>query len=118
MRIPGPSSSADPKAWRWLLLNLLVLPGLGTIKGGRTRTGGWQLALGLIGFVVTAAAAVRIAFNWISALANGLSPELDMGLVWFASAGLVLFFVSWFWALASSLDLMRRPPPAPFPPPA
>ena len=118
MRAPDSSTSADPKPWRWLLLNVLVLPGLGTIKAGRRRIGNWQLVLGLIGFIVSTAAAVQIALSWVRALANGLAWRAEMRPVWLACAGLVLFFISWFWALATSIELMRRPPQATAPPAA
>lgn len=36
-----------------LLLNILILPGLGTLIGGKTRTGIWQLVIAVIGIILS-----------------------------------------------------------------
>ena len=36
-----------------LILNILILPGLGTLIAGKTKTGIWQLVLAIIGIVLS-----------------------------------------------------------------
>ena len=85
-------------------LNLLVLPGLGTIIAGR-RTGWLQAALALVGFGLNIAWA-----GWFFAglLGSAELPEEINAHVGLALAGVVLFLVAWFWALGSSLQILRE----------
>ena len=110
--MPFPSAETPQpegrRPWRWLLLNLLVLPGLGTIMGGRRASGFCQLIVGLLGFACTAGALVKITLDWLDALQNEHAIDLDPSLVWWAGLGLLVFLVSWIWALATSLQLMKQ----------
>lgn len=36
-----------------LILNVLILPGLGSIIGGKTKTGIWQIILSVIGIILS-----------------------------------------------------------------
>jgi len=36
-----------------LILNILIIPGLGSLIGGRTRAGVWQLVLAVVGFILS-----------------------------------------------------------------
>jgi len=62
-----------------LILNLLILPGLGTIIGGRTREGVVQLVLFLVGI-----------------------PLL------FILVGIPLMIGVWIWALVSSIQMVKE----------
>lgn len=50
---PGPSVPSRNLATAALVLNLFVLPGLGTIMAGRDKEGYWQLGLFVLAVVLT-----------------------------------------------------------------
>ncbi len=92
-------------AWSYLLLNILVLPGAGSYMGGRRVAGVLQAVLSLAGFVLTTV----WLWSWVAVflrdatLPEGLGPKAGWGLL-----GIVLFLVSWSWALVSGLALLRE----------
>lgn len=57
-----------------LLLNILVLPGLGTIIGGRTTQGVWQLVLFIVSIpLIFILIGIPLAIGvWIWALVSGI----------------------------------------------
>ncbi len=61
-----------------LLLNILVLPGLGSIIGGRTKVGIWQLVLFVVG--------IPLAFVII---------------------GIPLMIAMWIWALVTGIEIIQ-----------
>lgn len=61
-----------------LILNLIILPGLGTIVGGETKKGVWQLVLFLIGIPLT-----------------------------FIIIGIPLMIGVWIWALVTSIQQLK-----------
>lgn len=42
---PEEPSVSKPRAWLSLLINILLLPGLGSLIGGRIKEGTWQIGL-------------------------------------------------------------------------
>lgn len=62
-----------------LILNILVIPGLGTIIAGRTRTGVWQL----VGFVVGIPLALLLV-------------------------GIPLMFAMWVWGIVTGVQLVQE----------
>jgi len=92
------------KARICVTLNLLVLPGLGTIIAGR-RSGWLQAVLALAGFGLNIAWAL-----WFFAgfLRSEELPEDVSSPVCLALAGFALFLIAWRWALASSLQILRE----------
>jgi TM2 domain-containing membrane protein YozV len=62
-----------------LLLNILVLPGLGTIIGGRTKHGVIQLVLFIIGIPLA-----------------------------FVIVGIPLMIAMWIWALVSAIQILKE----------
>ncbi len=91
-------------AWVNALINLLALPGGGTIMAGR-RVGWAQAGLALIGFVLTGVWAAHAVSSWIRT--GDLPCALD-GYLLTGSVGALLFLVAWFWALASSVSIVRQ----------
>ncbi len=75
------------------LLNILILPGLGTIIGGRIATGVLQL--------------IFFAFGTILMIGGALFAVLLIGIP-FLIAGLVLMFAMWIWSLVSGIKLIRE----------
>jgi hypothetical protein len=105
----GPLSSDRPVRWDrakardFLLTNLLVLPGMGSVMAGR-RVGYAQGLLALTGFVLTLMFAVELVRDWWSMgeIVLPTSRVLLAGLV-----GVMLFALGWSWGLATGLKLLR-----------
>jgi hypothetical protein len=91
-------------AWAGLAVNLLVLPGAGSLMSGR-KVGWLQAALALVGFALTAAWLVSLLAAWVRAGEIVLEGGLDLRL---GLAGIGVFGAAWLWSLASSLDAIRR----------
>lgn len=95
----------------------LVMPGVGSLAGGR-KVGIAQLSLCGIGFILTLATGVRFIFwalaHWSefhdpNASADPMQPLRDL---WqharWPVLGMVLFAVAWFWALFTSRSLLAE----------
>ena len=74
-----PASGRQTRAVIGIVLNLIIMPGLGTIVGGDTRTGLWQIFLVIVGAVTAA---------WL--------------------VGFILIFAAWVWAIVSSVEQLQR----------
>ena len=89
-----------------MLLNVLVLPGMGSLMGGRIASGLGQLALAAAGFVLVmvwfAGLMVRYYGLMFGDGQSGFNPPS-----WTGTVGAIMFVVAWLWALATGLGLMR-----------
>src|SRR2546425_4585484 len=100
-------------AWGCLTTNL-ALPGFGSLVAGRV-SGYPQVALGLLGLVLTLVFGVRFfywyAANWSRFQGAQADPFAAMGEMWrvvrWALLGMGIFFIGWLWALATSLQILR-----------
>lgn len=63
-----------------LILNVLILPGLGSLIGSKTRAGIWQIVLVIIGGI----------------------------LAWFVPFLGVIAFVGWIWGLVTGITLIQE----------
>jgi len=81
-----------------------VLPGLGTVAGGR-KVGYVQAACAWLGEGLSLLGLILIVRLWLKMghLPVGFGPELLT-----AMAGVGLFAGAWLWALSSSLGLLRQ----------
>ena len=87
-----------------LFSNLLVLPGLGSLMGGR-RAAGWAQAIGSLGgFLLTLPFGLDFFTRWSS---TGSFPMQHGPWLLWALAGLAAFGVSWTWSAFTSLALLR-----------
>ena len=100
-----------PHAVLWAIINQLAFPGLGTLMMGR-RVGYAQAAIMLAGFCLTMGFLLwylvcvgRYAANpsWEEANFHSLYRPYKWSLYW----GLGLCAVAWFWALFSSIAMVR-----------
>lgn len=99
----GPAAPDRATAWACLLTNALTLPGLGSITGGRS-VGYAQGALAALGFALSVYWLVRTLMVW---MAEGQLPvEINRTLL-IGLAGIGLYAAAWFWALSTSLGLLR-----------
>ncbi len=91
-------------AWGYLVANLAVCPGVGSIMAGRRIVGSLQATMALAGFLLSlwfAYATLRDLF----VMRELVMPE---GRVFLAGlAGLGSFVAAWVWALATSLSILR-----------
>lgn len=92
------------QARAWLLTNLLVLPGLGSVMAGR-QCGWLQMAMALSGFGLTAWWIITFSLEWLreQALPGNGGPHLVAGLL-----GVLLFLIAWTWALTTGWCVLRR----------
>ena len=100
----APKKSSRTKARNAALMNLFATPGLGSLMAGRWVAGGGQLLLALIGFVLIMVWFVE-EMRQLYGQINGDVPVRPIGgiLIW----GAILFAISWFWSLVTSISLMR-----------
>ena len=100
-------------AWGWLISNA-ALPGSGSLMAGRA-SGYAQVALALCGMVVSTIFGLQFilwqAANWSQFHSADAEPlerlhEMWLHLKW-ALLGFGIFAVAWFWALGSSLAILR-----------
>lgn len=102
-RVP-PRLLDRPTAWACVAANLLILPGLGSWILGRVA-GLMQMAMALTGFGLTLIWAFWLVKAWLALkhLPTEAGPHLAKALT-----GVLLFTVAWFWALGSSLSILRN----------
>jgi len=65
-----------------LLLNILIVPGIGSVIAGRIRSGIIQILLAVIGF-----------FLWLTVMGN--------------IAGIFMLIVAWVWALITGINIVK-----------
>ena len=94
----------DSRAWTCLTVNLLALPGLGSLMGRRLVAATGQLALSVAGAGISLWWIVSVAVYW---LRNGELPPPGPDLL-YALAGLVFFGLGWLWSLVTSLMLVHE----------
>ena len=102
---PGQPPVNRSKAWSYLVTNLLVLPGLGSVMAGWKR-GYAQMFLAVIGFIMTLVALARIVLLWAREFLLPDDPRLYKA----AILGMAVFLVSWCWSLMTSLAIFREKP--------
>lgn len=73
-----------------LILNIVILPGLGSIVGGKTVNGVWQIILYLSGLLI----GLCLLFNSFSSLG-----------IFFL---IVLPLTGWVWGIVTGISLVRR----------
>ena len=92
-------------AWVCLLLNLFVLPGLGSLIVRQPLKAAIQIVLALGGFALTIAGGAPLLNATIQT--NELPEHLGSSF-WMATAGVVLFLITWVWALTGSVSVLTK----------
>lgn len=93
-----------PTAWAYTLTNLLTLPGLGSLAGGR-KVGYAQAALALAGFALTLWWLAKTVLEWFAR--GELPAELNLTLLW-GLIGAALYGLAWLWSLGTSVQFHRE----------
>lgn len=96
-----------PTSQACLWVNLLVLPGLGSLLGGR-KVGWAQISLAIVGFVLTPSFFIGAARYWFRTGEFVLEFNRYLAL---SVAGLLLFLAAWLWGLATGLAIRRASRP-------
>ena len=92
-------------AWGYVLANQLATPGLGTFLAGRRMVGFAQATLAMIGFILVISWVLWFVLTCLRTFAvpPNAGPFLRTGI-----CGAALFVIAWFWALASSISILRE----------
>ncbi len=96
-------------------MNMLGLPGLGTIMAGRA-IGYVQAAVMCLGFFLTVGFMMWYLGSSVSSfkrfMTTGVPEELHyQPWLWVLWLGLALSSIAWIWSLISSLVILRQTPP-------
>jgi hypothetical protein len=97
-----PSQAAARNA---ALVNQLATPGLGSLMAGRWAAGIGQLALAVAGFVMVVVWFFEVMIEYYGQVTGDVQVR---SIGWIGEAGAILFVVSWFWALVTSVSLLRQ----------
>lgn len=109
----NPPPPEPAQAWGMAAANLLLWPGLGTALA-RRKSGVVQMGLSGAGVVMALAGVVGLYTRWLTSMEfPGWRDRYVLLLV----AGLGLFAVTWLWALASSILIIRSARPRNLSPP-
>ncbi len=86
------------------LVNQLATPGLGSLMAGRWVAGLGQLAVAVAGFVMVVVWFFEIMIQYYGQVTGDVTAR-PVG--WIGEIGAILFVASWFWALVTSISLLR-----------
>ena len=84
---------AEGKAIAGLIVNLFF-PGLGSLIGGRTKTGIWQLVL--------------LVLSWVLVFGGVFLLLLDSVLALLIILGWVVSIGNWIWALVTGIQMVKE----------
>ena len=102
---PPPKPVKRLAAWVCLLLNLFVLPGLGSLIVREPVKGIIQGILAVSGFALSIAGSGPLLDQFIQ---THELPDHLTGSLWLAIAGVVLFAIAWVWALTGSVSAIKK----------
>ena len=88
------------------LINQFGTPGLGSLIAGRYVMGMGQLILFLAGFCLFVAWFIRLMSQVYAQVKGGAEVE-PRSIAWMGELGALLAVLAWFWALFTSLALLR-----------
>lgn len=88
-----------------ILVNQFATPGLGSLLGRRWIAGAGQLSLSVTGFTFFIVWFVKIMMQFYGTIQGNVEIK-PVG--WIAWTGLVVFAISWLWALVTSVSLWRQ----------
>ena len=102
---PGQKPPSRAAARNAALVNQLATPGLGSLMAGRWVAGVGQLTVAVAGFVMVVVWFFEIMIQYYGQVTGEVQVR-PVG--WIGEAGAILFVVSWFWALVTSVNLLRQ----------
>jgi len=102
---PGQKPPSRTAARNAALVNQLATPGLGSLMAGRWVAGIGQLAVAVAGFVMVVVWFFEIMIQYYGQVTGNVQVR-PVG--WIGEVGAILFVASWFWALVTSVSLLRQ----------
>jgi 4a-hydroxytetrahydrobiopterin dehydratase len=96
--------SDDRTVARVVLLNLLVLPGLGSLRAGCWFAGVGQLALVILGSAAMLVWLYKELSQYYGLMFDDVKPQ---SIGWIGVVGGILIAISWLWALVTSFNYHR-----------
>ena len=102
---PSPKPVKPLAAWVCLLLNLLVLPGLGSLIVRQPLKAAIQIVLALGGIVLST---VGVAPALKTFVQTNEFPDHISGSFWMAIVGVILFLTAWIWAMIGSVSAVAK----------
>ena len=87
------------------LLNILVFPGLGSLRSGRTLAGVGQIVLVVAGSALLLIWFFKALSQYYDLMFDDVKPQ---SIGWLGETGGVLFCLSWFWSAVTSFSLFRE----------
>jgi hypothetical protein len=102
---PGQKRPSRAAARNAALVNQLATPGLGSLMAGRWAAGIGQLAMAVAGFGMVVVWFFEIMIQFYGQITGDVQVR-PVG--WIGEVGAVLFVASWFWALVTSVSLLRQ----------
>jgi hypothetical protein len=102
---PGQKPLSPAAARNAALVNQLATPGLGSLMAGRWIAGIGQLALAVAGFVMVVVWFFEIMIQYYGQVTGDVAMR-PVG--WIGEGGAILFIAAWFWALVTSVSLLRQ----------
>ena len=103
------SSAKEPlsstTARNCFLINQFATPGLGSLMARRWIAGIGQVVLSLIGFGFVLGWFVSLISQMYQQISNDTPPR---SVSWLGEFGAAIFMAAWFWALVTSLTLLRE----------
>jgi hypothetical protein len=103
--VQPPNKISQQRAVTCALTNQFATPGLGSLMAGRFLAGSGQLLLAVGGFVMVVAWVGLTMHESYNLMYSDAPPK---SFAWLGVAGGVLFGISWFWALVTSIRLVRQ----------
>ncbi|HVM62299.1 MAG TPA: hypothetical protein VMV72_15680 [Verrucomicrobiae bacterium] len=102
---PPPKPVKKLTAWLCLLLNALVLPGLGSLIVRNPVKGIAQGVLAVAGMVLSMAGVGPTLDQMVK---TGELPDHVGGTFWLSIVGIILFAIAWVWAFMSSVSTIAK----------
>ena len=101
----APGRTSHAKAKNAALLNLLAMPGLGSLLCRRWIAGGGQMLLSLAGFAVFLFWFVKQMVQFYGMITSDTPGQ---PITWIATTGVGLVGAAWLWSAVTSLSLIRE----------
>lgn len=94
-------------AYGYLVTNLLVMPGMGSLMAKRMVSGICQVILTFIGVLITMGGFILLILA-LKALKLGEVDKMDMQSLKILGIGFGIFLIAWFWSLFTSLQIIKE----------
>lgn len=95
-------------AYGYLVTNLLVMPGIGSVMAERKISGVCQIVLASVGLLITFWGLGLFVIAIQALKEKEIQAEFDMHSLKIAGLGFAVFFIAWLWSLFTSLQVIKK----------